>query len=310
MDRVEVFENLDRLVQIEMRAAGLPMGVMPGLYATARGDGEPISFRIARRLLEPAIGRVVVVTGIAFGPLPKGELDGPIGSSVLADALVRLGKGAAVMVPTEMEGVLGEVRARLHGSFEIVVDGAVGADDFDAAVAVERLGRNRAGQHHTILGAPLDLDPVADDLFEVMGARGGLTVGFGDGGNEIGFGALFEEARAAVPGGVDCGCPCGDGIVTSTAAEILFPVSVSNFGAYAVTAALGLLVDRASLLPSVSTIADAVAGAMAEGCLDGGTFRPGFKGDDGIPFETVSAVIGVMHGIVSQAFEVSPRHGE
>ena len=199
------------------------------------------------------------------------------------------------------------MRSRLHASFEIVPDGGVDAGDFDAAVAVERLGRNRAGQHHTIFGAPLELDPVADDLFERMNAQGRLTIGFGDGGNEIGFGALYDEARAAVPRGADCGCPCGDGLVTSTAAEILFPVAVSNFGAYAVAAAMGLLAGRAALLPPVPTIADAVAGAMAEGCLDGGTFRPGFAGDDGIPFETVAAVLGVMHGIVSQAFRVSPR---
>jgi hypothetical protein len=308
MDRPEVFENLDRLVEVELRPAGLPMGVMPVLYAKARDGSEPLTLRIARRLLAPAIERVVVVTGLAFDRVPRGEIDGPIGSAVLADALVRLGKEAAVMVPAELEGVLTEVRSRLNSGFEIVLDGRVNEDELDAAVAVERLGRNRAGQHHTIFGAPLDLDPVADDLFERLGEQGRLTIGFGDGGNEIGFGALYDEARAAVPHGDYCGCPCGDGIVTSTPAEIVFPVSVSNFGAYAATAAIGLLSDRAGLLPSVPTIAGAFAGAMAEGCLDGGTFRPGFVGDDGIPFETVSAVLGVMHGIVSQAFQVSPRH--
>jgi hypothetical protein len=308
MDRPEVYENLDRLVEVELRPAGLPMGVMPVLYAKARDGGEPLTLRIARRLLAPEIERVVIVTGVVFPPVPRGEIDGPIGSAVLADALVRLGKQAAVMVPPELEGVLAQVRSRLHGRFEIVPDGGVNEAEVDAAVAVERLGRNRAGQHHTIFGAPLDLDPVADDLFEQLGARGRLTIGFGDGGNEIGFGALFDEARAAVPHGADCGCPCGEGMVTSTRAEIVFPVAVSNFGAYAVTAAIGLLADRAGLLPPIPTLADAFAGAMAEGCLDGGTFRPGFVGDDGIPFEVVSAVVGVMHGIVSQAFQVSPRH--
>jgi hypothetical protein len=308
MDRPEVFENLDRLVEVELRPAGLPMGVMPVLYTKARGGKEPLTLRIGRRLLAPEIERVVIVTGVVFKAVPRGEIDGPIGSAVLADALVRLGKEAAVMVPAEIESVLTEVRSRLHGGFEIVRDGDVNEDELDAAIAVERLGRNRVGQHHTIFGAPLELDPVADDLFERVGDQGRLTIGFGDGGNEIGFGALYDEARAVVPHGADCGCPCGDGMVTSTPAELVFPVSVSNFGAYAVAAAIGLLSDRAALLPSVPAIADAFAGALAEGCLDGGTFRPGFVGDDGIPFETVSAVLGVMHGIVSQAFQVSPRH--
>ncbi len=199
MERPEVFENLDRLVEVELRPAGLPMGLMPGLYMKARGEGEPMTLRIARRLLAPEVKRVVMVTGVVFDAVPRGELDGPIGSAVLADALVRLGKSAAVMVPAELERVLRQVRSRLHASFEIVPDGSVDAGDFDAAVAVERLGRNRAGQHHTIFGAPLELDPVADDLFERMNAEGRLTIGFGDGGNEIGFGALYDETARGCP---------------------------------------------------------------------------------------------------------------
>ena len=65
----------------------------------ARGEGEPMTLRIARRLLAPEVERVVAVTGVVFDAVPRGELDGPIGSAVLADALVRLGKSAAVMVP-------------------------------------------------------------------------------------------------------------------------------------------------------------------------------------------------------------------
>ena len=167
------------------------------------------------------------------------------------------------MVPAD-ERVIRQVRSRLHASFEIVPDGGVDAGDFDAAVAVERLGRNRAGQHHTIFGAPLELDPVADDLFERMNAQGRLTIGFGDGGNEIGFGALYDEARAAVPRGADCGRPVRRRPGDVDRRRVLFPVAVSNFGAYAVAAAMGLLAGRAALLPPVPTIADAVAGAIAE----------------------------------------------
>ena len=36
-----VFENLDRLTQVEMRPQGLPAGIIGQLYAIARGDGEP-----------------------------------------------------------------------------------------------------------------------------------------------------------------------------------------------------------------------------------------------------------------------------
>jgi hypothetical protein len=307
VDRPEVFENVDRLVQVELRPAGLPMGVIPQLYALARGSGPPLSLTIARRLLEPGIDRVACVTGVVFDPVRRGEIDGPIGSAVLADALARLGRSTAVVVPADVIGVVSAVRAELHADFEVVADCDASADEFDAAVAVERLGRNRKDQHHTIFGAPLELDPAADELFEELTELGRLTVGLGDGGNEIGFGALFDDARRLVPRGAECGCPCADGLVTSTAVELLFPVSVSNFGAYAITAALGLLSGRPALLPTTSRIHEALVAALAEGCLDGGTFRPGFVGDDGIPFETVAAVVDVLRGICTQSFQTTPR---
>jgi hypothetical protein len=308
MERPEVFENIDRLLQVEMRPAGLPMGVIPQLYEEARGVGDPLSLQIARRLYDPDIRRVVLVTGVVIDPLPHGEVDGPIGSAVLASALTRLGRSTAVMVPESMVRVVTAVRAALQGEFDIILDGEARAEDYDAAVAIERLGRNRAGQHHTIYGSPIALDPAADDLVEQMNAAGRLTIGLGDGGNEIGFGLLYDKAREIVPGGADCGCPCGQGMVTSTATALGFPVSVSNLGAYGLAAAIGLLAGRQALLPQTRAIEAAIAAALAEGALDGGTFRPGFFGDDGIPFETIAAVIEVLRGICTQSFRTSPRH--
>lgn len=258
--------------------------------------------------MDTSIRRIVCVTGVVIDPLPHGEIDGPIGSAVLAGALGRLGRSTAVVVPDAMTRVLAAIRGELHADFDILADGDARPDDFDAAIAVERLGQNQVGRHHTIFGAPIDLDPVADDLIKGMNELGRLTVGIGDGGNEIGFGAIYEEARKLVPGGAQCGCPCNHGLVTSTATELLFPVSVSNFGAYALTAACGLLADRPSLMPQTTVLESAIVAAMAEGCLDGGTFSPGFVGDDGIPFETVAAVVGVLRGICMQSYRTSPRH--
>lgn len=308
MDRIEVFENIDRLLQVEIRPAGLPMGVVPALYEHARDGGEPLSLRVARHLSAPEIGRVALLTGVVMPSIPNGEVDGPIGASVLAAALTTLGRAATVVVPEPMLRVAAAVRSALRADFEIAADGAVGPGDFDAAVAIERLGRNRAGRHHTIYGAPIELGDTADDLVEEMTTAGKLTIGFGDGGNEIGFGALYDAAREIVPNGRDCGCPCGDGLVTATATTLVFPVSVSNFGAYATAASLGLLSDRPALLPQTRLLEDAIMAALAEGALDGGTFQPGFVGDDGIPFETIAAVVGVLRGICLQSFRTSPRH--
>ncbi|MBJ7596984.1 glutamate cyclase domain-containing protein [Candidatus Nephthysia bennettiae] len=304
-----VFENVDRLSQVEMRPQGLPAGIIGQLYAVARGDGEPLALQAAAALREPSIERVACVTGIAGGLLPRGEVDGPIGAAALANALVNAGKTADVVVPQAMVHVAEAVRAAIGGDFRVVSELEATPDGYDAAVTIEKLGRNRKGVFHTIFGAPLqDQAPTGDEFTEAMNRAGKLTVGIGDGGNEIGFGAIFDRAREIVPHGMDCGCPCHDGLVTSTATTIVFPASVSNFGAYAIAAALGVLDEKPLLLVSPTRIAAAVEAAVTNGCLDGGTFEPGRVADDGIPIEGVMAYVSLLRTIACQHFRTSPRH--
>ena len=133
--------------------------------------------------------------------------------------------------------------------------------------------------------------------------------GLRDGGNEVGFGAIYSEALELVPLGRDCGCPCGGGIICTTATELLFPAAVSNFGAYAVACALGVLVGRPAVCPQPDHVGSAIAAAIGEGCVDGGTFYPHVLADDGIPLKGVEHVVGVMRTIVDQTFRSTPRTG-
>ena len=304
-----VFENVDRLSQVEMRPQGLPVGIIGRLYAIARGDGEPLALQAAAALREPSVQRVACVTGIAGGLLPRGEVDGPIGAAALANALVQMGKSAHVVVPGAMVHVTEAVRRAMGGDFGVVPESEARPDAYDAAVTVEKLGRNRKGVFHTIFGAPLDDQaPTGDEFIEELYRAGKLTIGIGDGGNEIGFGAIFDQAREIVPQGSDCGCPCHDGIVTSTATRIVYPASVSNFGAYAITTALGILEEKPLLLASSERIAAAVEAAVTNGCLDGGTFEPGRLADDGIPIEGVMAYVTLLRTVACQHFRRTPRH--
>jgi D-glutamate cyclase len=304
-----VFENIDRLSQVEMRTQGLPVGIIGRLYTIARADGEPLAQRAAAALLDPSIERVACVTGIAGGLLPRGEVDGPIGAAALANGLVEMGRAAHVVVPEAMVHVVEAVRRAMGGEFGVVAESEATADRYDAAVTVEKLGHNRKGIYHTIFGAPLeDQASTGDDFIEELNRTGKLTIGIGDGGNEIGFGAIFEQAREIVPRGADCECPCHDGLVTSTATRIVYPASVSNFGAYAITTALGVLDEKPLLLVSPQRIAAAVEAAVTNGCLDGGTFEPGRLADDGIPLEGVTAYVTLLRTIACQHFRTTPRH--
>ncbi len=304
--RPEPFENLDRIATVEMRTQGMPAGIVPQLYAAARTDG-PLCAELARPLLDLQ-GRVAILTGIILDGLPHGEVDGPIGAGVLAQTLGRLGIAADVIVPAEMLEPMAAVRTALGAGFDIQTL-ARPAEEYAAAISIEKLGRNAAGVAHTVLGAPLDQGFEADDLIEELDAMGRLTLAIGDGGNEIGFGGIFEAARAVVPMGTQCRCGCGEGIVCATRTQLLFPAAVSNTGAYAVSAALTVLSEQPDAFPFPDAVGAAIAASVAAGCRDGGTFYPRVLADDGIPLEAVKAVVAVMRTIVFQSFRRSPRHG-
>lgn len=302
---LEPFENLDRAATIEMRMNGFPTGILRHLYAAARGD-LPITYEIARALHARAGGRVVIFTGIVADPLPVGEVDGPIGAAVLAQTLAAVGVESDIIVPQAMAGVMDAVRQSLRGDFDIRHAAAPSAE-YAAVVAIEKLGRNAMGATHTVLGTPVAQDFQADELVEEFNRHGHLTIGIGDAGNEVGFGAIRETALERVPRGRECGCPCGGGIITTTATRLLFPAAVSNFGAYAVANALAALAGQPALAPHPDAVASAIEAAVRAGSLDGGTFIPHVLADDGIPLDGVKNVVGVMRTIVLQSFRTTPR---
>lgn len=313
---MEPFENIDRLIQVEFRPEGLPAGYIPRYYAMARG-AEPLTFVAARGLIAlPDAARVAVVTGITFEHLPHGEIDGPIGAVVLAHALTHIGKRADVLVETSIVPVVTALRDRLGGQFSIV-DTTRFTDDemvaqvanYDAAITIEKLGKNAQGVRHSVMGTPLPMEsPSLDEFVTALTTAGKLTIGIGDGGNEMGFGAIFEHAREIAPRGAVCGCPCGGGIVTVTATSIMLPASVSNFGAYGICAALAILTRKVFLLPAGETVVGLIQVAVDEGCLEGGTVHPWVVGDDGIPSTGVAAYVTLLGTIVSQTFSVFDRH--
>jgi hypothetical protein len=294
------FETLDRLSCVELRSHGLPSGVVSRLYTLAR-RGDPLCLQAARALAAKSARRIAFYTGVVHEKQPHGELDGPIGCAVLATALSRLGREPTVFAPEAAIPVLAAVREACGGRFAVERDGRAEPAGFDAAVSIERLGRNRKGVHHSIFGVPREQAAVADDFFDALNATGRLTIGIGDGGNEIGFGSMFAAARRVVPRGRACGCPCGDGIVTRTRARWLLVASVSNFGAYAVTAALALVTGVLELAPQPERVVAAMTAAVEAGGIDGGSMVPGRVADDGIQAGAVAAVVTLMRVTVEMA---------
>ncbi len=298
-------DSIDRIVSMEVRyGAGLPRGVIHRLHEAARGAGKPLTWQAAdalRQRVKPG-DRVLVVTGAGSPPwLPRGETDGPLGAAAIARAL-EVGLGAKPVIIAE-ERNLGPLIAATEAAGLACVDAEtlsrrtgcalaaafpLGTEPGRAASAallgehapaavifVEKGGPNSKGVFHSILGTGRGPEIMASAHLLAEHAReaGVLTIGIGDGGNEIGFGRIAEAVRALQPYGRKCQCPCGAGVATVAECDILVVGGVSNWAAYGVAAALAGLLRNPDVLHDAATERRMLERCVQAGAMDGAIAR-------------------------------------
>ncbi len=228
--------------------------------------------------------RVLLTTGFAVGPgLP--ETDGPPGTACLGRALRTLGADVvyvtdAVALPPLQAAlkVLGEPSAveTFHVAHRVGGGPAAGGARETARrllaehrpthmVAIERPGRARDGHYRSARGLSLsEWNGALDELFLAAPART-VTVGVGDGGNEVGMGTV--RARVVRAGGVF------PRIASVVKVKHLVVAGVSNWGAYGIVAELARLTGRA-LLHTGEEEQAMVQACVDAGAVDGLTHRP------------------------------------
>jgi hypothetical protein len=255
------------------------------------------SFADSRDLLPAATEllrgeRVVIVTGFCIRRALIGETDGPPGALALADALRELGSDVVLVTDCHSSGLLA-AGAELFGApfatcvlslpqkqAERQIDELVAAFRPTQVLAIERPGRAADGNLYSMRGERLDdLVPAADRLLAPQPSC--RTIAIGDGGNELGFGSLRASLKTRVVH--------GELIFCSTPADYVIPAGISNWGAYALVAALSLLAGRLLLRPPEHE--QAVLRAMvAAGAVDGCTKKNEFS-VDGLGWDAYSATL-------------------
>jgi len=298
-------ENIDQLVTVSIRPPGMPRGVSQALYRAAR-QSRPISLEIAEALLGLRGARVGIFTGASVPDhLPHGENDGPLGAVALARAMSRLGFQPTIFVEAEpllpMRELIRVVRADV-GAEDLLRDPGEQQDrlarELDVAVTIEKAGVNEYGIQHSVNGhSRQGTRAILDPLIDRMNQAGKLTVGIGDGGNEIGFGAIIEQARAIVPYGKRCQCPCGGSIVSITPTNYLYPAAVSNWGAYGLAAALALVAQDPDCTHAPGLEEAMIRTGMKMDLRDGGTGKPIFA-VDGVPGEASVGLASLLDALV------------
>jgi len=148
-----------------------------------------------------------------------------------------------------------------------------------AVVAVEKLGPNGRGVMHTATGMDVTAAQGRTDvLFAAARRRGILTVGVGDRGNEVGFGAVAGRLAAAGIAG-PCACPCGSSIACTVAADRPVASATSNWGAYGIAASLAVLARNPGLVHDGRAEAAMLEACVRAGAVDGITRRPAMTVD-------------------------------
>jgi hypothetical protein len=123
----------------------------------------------------------------------------------------------------------------------------------DCLISIESCGRGEDGTYRNMHGLDItDAVVHLDSLFLHAEAAGLLTIGVGDGGNEIGFGNIDHPAAAA------CDVRTSHLIVTT----------VSNWGVYGLMAQLSRLADE-NLLPEVNEEQALIERLVDYGAVDG-----------------------------------------
>jgi hypothetical protein len=149
-----------------------------------------------------------------------------------------------------------------------------------AVVAIERCGRTRSGRYRNMLG--IDISRWTARVDELFAYPGIVTVGIGDGGNEIGMGSLAHY----IPGELGITDP------VETTVDHLVLATVSNWGAYGIIAYMGFRAGK-DLLPADGEEEAALEVIVTHGAIDGLTHRAELS-VDGFPPEATSALLAAL----------------
>jgi len=276
-------------------------GLILKLYDAARkAQGKPLTLLAAESLKKRVrTGDIVLVTtGFIIPPRMVPDTDGPPGTSVLARVL-DLALGAKTVVVTEAKvckiitataraaglipAKLGSLKSLRHAIHirEFPVNDARARSEAEtlinelkpaAVIAIEKTGRNDRGVYHNMRGLDVSSESAkVEHLFKQAEIQGIPTVGVGDGGNEVGMGKIKDAVRKNVRYGDKCRCPCGAGIAAAIETDVLVVATVSNWGAYGVSAMLAAIEGKQEIMHTKKIERRILRKGAGAGAIDGVT---------------------------------------
>ena len=285
------FEQLENILKTNLSCRGMENAFLEGELKKA-----------ARSLIQG--DTIFIVTGFMIGDVCIGETDGPIGAVSMAAALEKLGKKVVLISDRYSEDILVQcsLTRGVNAAMEIVnhhikrelSQRLLNKYKPSHIIAIERPGRAIDGKCYSMRGEDLsDMVPIMDDLFREAKQAGIITIGIGDGGNEIGMGKIRPHIVNSVNK--------GELICAAFASDFLIAAGVSNWGGHALTAALSLLTNK-MLLHDINTEIAMLKSAVDAGAVDGCTKKRSLT-VDGLSLEDNLNVFMAIKNITAEVLQ-------
>jgi D-glutamate cyclase len=215
-------------VQVDPGGRGLARDPADNLFTATAGDFQAACRVLAKRPVANVLSGFYIPTAEP----PAFETDGPLGAVFLIRALQQV-RGYGDQYPCEVpvfRAIMAGLAAAKHpGQFTHHAGLPV------HLICIERAGPASDGNYYTMRGR--DIGPHLDPYPKASFARllpHDVTIGIGDGGNEIGMGKVPHET-------VVKNIPNGDLVHCQVPTDHLIVAGVSNWGAYALAAGVYVL---------------------------------------------------------------------
>ena len=333
-DATAFAEAIDQLMKVDVLGRGFidlayPMARRRAGQSLIRNAGERLNAELGRGET-PIVFIVTGATSQRVG-LPDwiGEMDGPPGAIALARTLALTHRAIPVLLTDPRQGdMLGkaaesvglyrlpvadvrrQAKATTHTTSiaicEIPDNKAAAAEQAhalvaelqpSAAVAIEKAGENEHGVFHNSQKMDTSAGKArADEVFRVCSAKGILTIGIGDGGNEIGMGAIKPELLKAFPDMATSHSALRGSIIAEQATDCLITATVSNWGAYALAAYMAYSADKPYACHTPEREARLLDGCARAGYMHLDGFA--YPGCDGLPAEVHVAFVRMLSTMV------------
>jgi D-glutamate cyclase len=234
-DPHELVDGIERLIHVDVGRN------ITALFDATRGA----LWDAASAIASAPSARVGLITGfyVPRGSPPAAETDGPVGVALLAKGFAGIGIRCRVATDEPCRGACVAALAGAECS-DVPIDAvAIGSPlaplietwrnaAITHVISIERCGRSADGAPRNMRGE--DIGSYTAPLDDLFSAGPWQTIAVGDGGNEIGMGAL---SRSLIGRHV----AHGETIACVTPAQHLIVAGVSNWGAYALLGALAAL---------------------------------------------------------------------